>query len=384
MCGGLSLCVVDYGCRGIDPRLEIADTDLISGDGVEVFTWIKTHGLTHVIHSGFATNMCMTGKLEGMTPLMNAGLNCVFTRDLTEAWGYCKTAQEADWVTQACVEHLEKYAASIDFTKTLESRGLWPLKPVDTVRIVPWGDQRRAGYFRDRVDLTMSFPFAPQAPIHYTLDGTGPTAESLQYEGPVTIRRTTTVRANAFIDGKAVGFQADCQYTLLPAVPPMPDVHLSDLEPVQSASAAWLNWWSRPEYGSVPPPQKDQSYSQTPLTLRKTQYARGMGVHAPAHLIYAIKPEYRRFVAQVGMDEALLQQDHARDTASIPSAEFRVFIDGQLVARSPIMRLGQEPWPFDVPIPPGSRTISLAVTDGGDDNREDKANWVNAGFVLRT
>ncbi len=35
-------------------------------------------------------------------------------------------------------------------------------------------------------------------------------------------------------------------------------------------------------------------------------------------------------------------------------------------------------------IPPGSQRISVVAADGGNGNREDLANWVNAGFVLNT
>ena len=37
--------------------------------------------------------------------------------------------------------------------------------------------------------------------IHYTLDGTVPTAESTLYEGPITLSETTTVKAIAIKDG---------------------------------------------------------------------------------------------------------------------------------------------------------------------------------------
>jgi len=66
-----------------------------------------------------------------------------------------------------------------------------------------------------------------------------------------------------------------------------------------------------------------------------------------------------------------------------PSVQFRVFIDGQPAFESPPLKLGQEPWRFDVPIPPGSRQINLTVTDAGSRSILDLADWVDAGFVLR-
>jgi hypothetical protein len=60
-----------------------------------------------------------------------------------------------------------------------------------------------------------------------------------------------------------------------------------------------------------------------------------------------------------------------------------VFIDGKLTAESPVMRLSQEPWRFDVVIPEGSRRISLAVTDAGSRSPFDLGDWLQAGFVLK-
>jgi len=45
------------------------------------------------------------------------------------------------------------------------------------------------------------------------------------------------------------------------------------------------------------------------------------------------------------------------------------------------MRIAQAPWPFDVPLPPGSRVLRLAVSDAGDRSPYDLANWVAAGFL---
>ena len=60
-----------------------------------------------------------------------------------------------------------------------------------------------------------------------------------------------------------------------------------------------------------------------------------------------------------------------------------VYIDGHLASESPVMRLGQEPWRFDVRIPERSRLINLVVSDAGSRSPLDLANWVDAGFVLR-
>lgn len=108
-----------------------------------------------------------------------------------------------------------------------------------------------------------------------------------------------------------------------------------------------------------------------------------MGVHAPCALMYDIRPDYRRFVALAGADENLISISNGSNLAQHPSVVFKVFIDGQEAAASPVMRVLSPAWRFDVPIPSGSRRISLIAMDAGNGSREDFANWVNAGFVTR-
>jgi hypothetical protein len=55
---------------------------------------------------------------------------------------------------------------------------------------------------------------------------------------------------------------------------------------------------------------------------------------------------------------------------------------GKLMAASPVMRISEQPWRCDVAIPAGGKRISPIATDAGDGNKEDLANWVEAGFVL--
>ena len=56
-----------------------------------------------------------------------------------------------------------------------------------------------ATQFEESTQVTMTGPTGSE--IHYTLDGTVPTAESTLYEGPITLSDTTTVKAIAIKDG---------------------------------------------------------------------------------------------------------------------------------------------------------------------------------------
>jgi hypothetical protein len=106
-----------------------------------------------------------------------------------------------------------------------------------------------------------------------------------------------------------------------------------------------------------------------------------MGVHAPCQLMYDLSPEYARFVSLADADEQVLKTANGSNVARYPRVVFKVFVDGRQAAASPVMRISENPWRFDVPIPRGARRISLVATDAGDGNREDRANWVNAGFT---
>ena len=62
-----------------------------------------------------------------------------------------------------------------------------------------WLCSRSIAAFEESTQVSMSGPTGSE--IHYTLDGTVPTAESTLYEGPITLSETTTVKAIAIKDG---------------------------------------------------------------------------------------------------------------------------------------------------------------------------------------
>ena len=77
----------------------------------------------------------------------------------------------------------------------------------------------------------------------------------------------------------------------------------------------------------------------------------------------------------------MLENENGRNRAMYPTVVFAVYIDGDLMAESPTIRISQEPWRFDVKIPQESKKISLVCVPASGDARENFADWVNAGFI---
>lgn len=142
--------------------------------------------------------------------------------------------------------------------------------------------------------------------------------------------------------------------------PPLPDVYISDLEPFEARSG----------HEPLGPPKKDRSIRGETLTVAGKQYNKGMGLHAPGEIVFALKPEYARFVAKLGVDDA-----------RPGTVTFEVFVDNQKLFESPVLRQS-ELWYADLPIPPAGKRIRLKVTDGGNGKASDHADWLEAGFIL--
>ena len=69
------------------------------------------------------------------------------------------------------------------------------------------------GYKTEPFELALSCAEAPYAPIYYTLDGTSPTEKSTLYTGPITVSKTTCIRAAVPQDNTIL--QKDCAATYL-------------------------------------------------------------------------------------------------------------------------------------------------------------------------
>jgi hypothetical protein len=370
------------------PDLVIGENDLMPNDQQMLYSLCVEKGITHLIFMGVHTQVCLLGKSVGLRAMSQAGLTCVLARDLTDAHGRYDPAGGVtpDGFTADVVAHFEKHLApSINMAETLKRNGLWSDDwIVDPVRIAPWGMPMRPHLFEDQVTVTVTTPWQPLAEIRYTLDGSEPTKDSPRYEAPLVFRATTRLRVAAFEKGKPVCLPSEASFARLGPKPPQPGIYLSDLKPLRAVGPGHSP--SSGDHRFSPgsnPAQMDMTNRKQPLRLRGQRYAKGVGTHAPNQLIYAVRPEFDRFVASVGVDEYILDTNQGSNLAQYPSVVFKVFIDGRFAAASPVMRISEEPWRFDVPIPPGSSRISLLTTDAGNGNREDLGNWVNAGFVLK-
>jgi hypothetical protein len=124
-------------------------------------------------------------------------------------------------------------------------------------------------------------------------------------------------------------------------------------------------------------PRVNRSIADHPLSLGGKIYEQGMGVHADSELEYDLSSEYTRFVAVIGIDDAMRKYKKG-------AVIFEVRLDENCVFSSPVMRPGDFTY-VDVPIPPGSKKIRLLVSGAGIDIGIDcdHGDWADAGFVVK-
>ena len=381
MCGKGFCCGGNYGWDDMNPDLIIDDSDLLSASTDEIYTLLAERNITGIIYMGVHTNMCVYGKPGGLDEMWQAGFNCALARDLNDAFTMYdpdKRYTPDDGTTEIDGNLQLAGIPTINMGEEFKRLGLWKSTvPVDYVRFVPWGKSDRPYLTDGTVTVTLTAPWIDDAEIRYTSDGSEPASNSPLYTHPLKIAQTATVRATAFRKGKPASLPSHSVYVKMPSsIPPPPDVYLEDLDYI-------ANSYMKRVRGFMWLPNKMKSFEGKPLRVAGQTYAHGMGFRAPTSVQYALKTEYKRFVARAGIDENLLENNNGRATAIYSSVVFKVFIDGNLAAESPVMRISQEPWRFDVAIPEGSRRINLVCMDAGSRNILDYGNWVDAGFTLK-
>ncbi len=91
----------------------------------------------------------------------------------------------------------------------------------------------------------------------------------------------------------------------------------------------------------------------------------GLGVMAKSLIEYPLAGQFSRFTAQVGIDAA---------TEGRGSVVFEVYADGKRIWTSGLMSGLDQPKKVDLSVASVQR-LRLVVTDGGDGNKFDAADW---------
>jgi glucose/arabinose dehydrogenase/endonuclease YncB( thermonuclease family) len=143
--------------------------------------------------------------------------------------------------------------------------------------------------------------------------------------------------------------------------PPPTGTYLSDLT-WTSASNGWG------------PVEKDKSNGDLPagdggpISINGTVYPKGLGVHAPSDVRFNLARACSTFTASVGVDS---------EVGPNGSVIFKVLGDGAALYTSPILRGGSPAQGVNVSVA-GKNELALQVTDGGDGDGYDHADWANA------
>jgi len=139
------------------------------------------------------------------------------------------------------------------------------------------------------------------------------------------------------------------------------------------ADAVWLDTLDlanvTQDYGS---PHAGKSVDSHPLTLNGVVYPHGLGTHAVSRLLINLQGSATKFDAMAGVDDEKKGQG---------SVQFQVYVDGRKKLETPVLHGGDAPVPISVDLT-GAKRMTLVVTDAGDGNDSDHADWAGALLTL--
>lgn len=122
-------------------------------------------------------------------------------------------------------------------------------------------------------------------------------------------------------------------------------------------------------------PQTNRTVNGNAFRIARKRFARGVGTHAESWYALDTDGQAISFQATVGLDDEILNRGKG-------SVIFRVYADTRLVADSGVMRSRQPPVAFKADLR-GARRVILHVSDAGDGDDHDHADWCDAFFTLR-
>ena len=101
--------------------LRVAPEDVISDNGPEIYGFLRSRGIDHLLVMGVHTNMCVLNRTFAIKRMTALGIRCILVRDLTDAMYNPKmkpmvTHQKG---TELIIEYIETY-----WCPTIESKQL--------------------------------------------------------------------------------------------------------------------------------------------------------------------------------------------------------------------------------------------------------------------
>jgi hypothetical protein len=140
-------------------------------------------------------------------------------------------------------------------------------------------------------------------------------------------------------------------------------VYLSDLEPAEVKETPYFDlvWRHR----------RDASVDGHPLRLGPNAYRKGLGVHSRCELTYALDGAFRRFAADVGLDEEIGDKGNV---------DIRVLVDGQVKLERKGLTGREDPLRLDLDLT-GAKRLTLLCDFGAELDICDHLDWGNARLI---
>ena len=119
-------------------------------------------------------------------------------------------------------------------------------------------------------------------------------------------------------------------------------------------------------------PNMGQSIDGNPLRMVGRVYPHGIGTHAPSRFAVALGGTATRFLVSAGIDDEI---------TSIGSVVFSVWVDGQEMANTGVIKAGDQAQRLSVNLT-GASILELRADNADDSNNSDHADWGGALIQL--
>jgi alpha-galactosidase len=114
-----------------------------------------------------------------------------------------------------------------------------------------------------------------------------------------------------------------------------------------------------------------------PMVINGVPYAKGIGTHAPAQLVFFVDRRCTSLSLLVGID------DDRNDARQVGSSAFEVWADGTKVADSGIRTWADPALPMTADVT-GAKYLRLVQTVGADTNSYDRGDWAEPRLACRS